>query len=82
MLTQEEGEGPADVCSGSSSPLLTAGFSLPGRRLLQLRWLLHLQGLQMPLLQEEWVWASSGNPGRGWVGGAVASGREGTQSGF
>ena len=53
MLTQEEGEGPADVCSGSSSPLLTAGFSLPGRRLLQLRWLLHLQGLQMPLLQEE-----------------------------
>ena len=53
MLTQEEGEGPADVCSGSSSPLLTAGFSLTGRRLLQLPWLLHLQGLQMSLLQEE-----------------------------
>ncbi|KAG5200452.1 hypothetical protein JEQ12_004986 [Ovis aries] len=53
VLPQEEGEGPADGCSGSSSPLLTAGFSLPGRQLLQLRWLLHLQGLQMPLLQEE-----------------------------
>ncbi|KAG5200451.1 hypothetical protein MG293_015092 [Ovis ammon polii] len=28
-------------------------LGLDGRRLLQLRWLLHLQGLQMPLLQEE-----------------------------
>ena len=47
VLTQEEGEGPADARGSSSRPLPTAGLSLPGWRLLV------LQGLQMPLLQEE-----------------------------
>ena len=61
VLTQEEGGGAADAWGGSSSPLLTAGLSLPGWKLLQLPWLLVLQGLQMPLLQEEECRVSSGN---------------------
>ena len=48
MLTQEEGEGALLMSAvAPPSPLLTAGLSHPGRQLL------HLQGLQMALLQEE-----------------------------
>ena len=48
MLTQEEGEGVLLMSAvAPPSPLLTAGLSPPGRQLL------HLQGLQMALLQEE-----------------------------
>ena len=48
MLTQEEGEGALLMSAvAPPSPLLTAGLSHPGRQLL------HLQGLQMVLLQEE-----------------------------